>query len=260
VSTTLAPPRTAAEARTALAAAFTMPTISPLIVPPPYRYRDTKALNILFQTDPEILPRLVPAPLIPNPGQPLVFYIGHFVLADYDLPYNEAGLLVPVTYDGEAGLFAVVLYLDKANPIVGGREVCGWPKKDAEEIRFVEKFGKVSAEVTRYGQRIITANFEVKQKVEVIADRPKAPLYFLKMIPSIEKGAQPDVLKLNSMLIDPDVIKRLEIGRGTLSFGTSPYDAFLREIPIREVTYSELIVHEFTLGFGKTVFNYLAEP
>lgn len=259
MTTTAATPDTATDIKTTLAAAFSMPAISPMIPPPPYRYKDTKALNVLFRTDRQILPKLVPAPLVPNPDQPLVFYIGHFQFADFDLPYNEAGLLVPVTCGGESGLFAVVLYLDKANPIVGGREIYGWPKKEADEIRFVQKSGKVSAVVTRYGQRIISADFEVQEKVTAIADRPKTPLYFLKLIPSIEKDAPPDVLKVNSMLIDPDVIKQLEIGRATLSFGTSPYDSFLSKIPIREVQYAEVIVHDFTLGFGKTVFNYLAE-
>jgi acetoacetate decarboxylase len=242
-----------------LAAAFTMPVISPLIVPPPYRYRDTKVVNILFKTDPKILERLVPAPLKANPDQPLVLYIGHFILADYDLPYNEAGLLVPVLRDGKpAGLFAVVLYLDKANPIVGGREVCGWPKKDAEQILFHEKNGKITAEVTRYGKKIITVSFKVQQKVETIPERPKSPILLLKLIPSIRKDAPPDVLKLNSLVIDSDVIKELRVGKATLEFGDSPYDLFLAKIPVREITYSEAIVHDFTLGYGQVVIDYLA--
>lgn len=247
-----------AEATTMLSSAFTMPYISPMIVPPPYRYRDTRALNVLFRTDPDILSKIVPAPLVPDPARPAVFYIGHFQFVDYDLPYNEAGLLAPVTYNGEPGFFTVVLYLDKTNPIVGGREIYGWPKKDAEEVLFAEKDGKVTAGVTRYGNKIISATFE-PAKTEFARERPKMPLYFLKMIPSIEQGAPPDVLKLNSMFMDPDVITGGNVGAATLKFGESPYDAFLGEIPIKEVLYSEVIVHEFTLGFGKTVFNYLAK-
>jgi acetoacetate decarboxylase len=242
------------------ALAFSMPAISPLTERPPYRYRDCKAVNILFTTDPTVLEELVPAPLKPDPDQPSVVYIGHFVLADYDLSYNEAGLLVPLLRDGRpAGSFAVVLYLDRANPIVGGREVYGWPKKDADEILIEEENGRIRAEVTRYGRRIISVTLAVRQTVDPIPERPKNPICFLKVIPSIQADAPPDVLKLNATVIDPDVIKELRVGEGTLEFGDSPYDPFLARIPIRQVLYSDVIIHDFTLGYGQVLVDYLAD-
>ena len=243
-----------------ISAAFSMPVISPMIgVPPPYVYRDTKALNVLFKSDAAVLRRLVPEPLRPNPDQPVVFYIGHFQFADFDLPYNEAGLLVPVNYGAKAGLFAVVLYLDKANPIVGGREIYGWPKKHPEQVLFQEEQGRIVAGVTRYGKQIIKASFEAEHLIDPILPRPKDTLYLLKVIPTLEKDAPPDVLKLNAMVIDPDVIKQLHVGKATLEFGASPFDSFLSEIPVNEITYSELMVHDFILGHGRTVIDYLKE-
>jgi len=245
----------------ALANAFTMPVVSPMSVPPPYRYRGCRAVNILFRTDPGALEPLVPAPLQVDPDQPSVLYIGHFELADFDMPYNEAGLLVPVVGKGmSAGSFAVVLYLDRANPIVGGREVYGWPKKDAEEVLFRDVGTSISAVVTRYGRRIITVGFEVEQRVAPVPERSPTPIYFVKLIPSVQQDAPPDVLKLNSMVITPDVITKLRVGKGHLEFGNSPYDPFLASIPVREVVYAEAVVHDFTLGYGEVVVDYLAEP
>ena len=250
---------TKAPANINLAGAFTMPVASPMIPPPPYRYRDTKALNILFRTDPQVAQKLVPAPLQAVADRPLILYMGHFQFVDYDAAYHEAGLLVPVTCDGRpAGLFAVVLYLDKANPVVGGREFYGWPKKDAEKILFREEEGKVVASVTRYGKPIITATFQAKQRIDAIPARPPDTFYLLKLIPAIEKDAAPDVLKLNSMVIEPDVIKEMHTGKATLRFGPSPFDAFLTSIPIGDITHAELIVHDFTLGYGQVVVDYLA--
>ncbi|MGA2282558.1 MAG: acetoacetate decarboxylase family protein [Candidatus Dormibacteria bacterium] len=244
----------------ALASAFSMPVISPVTERPPYRYRDCKAVNILFTTDAAVLEGLVPPPLEPDLDQPTVLYIGHFLLADYDLPYNEAGLLVPVVRDGKpAGSFAVVLYLDVANPIVGGREVYGWPKKDAEKIVVEEEDGRILAEVTRYGRRIIRVTLAIQQTVDPIPERPTNPICFLKVIPSVQVDAPPDVLKLNSTVIEPDVIKELRVGKGTLEFGDSPYDPFLAKIPVRRVVYSEVIVHDFTLGYGDVLVDYLAD-
>jgi acetoacetate decarboxylase len=246
--------------RLALEAAFTMPAVSPMIPLPPYRYKGTKALNVLFNTDPAVAQKLVPAPLKVEPGKPLIFYIGHFQFQDFDATYNEAGLLVPVTCEGKpAGLFAVVLYLDKANPIVGGREIYGWPKKDADEILFQEEKGRLLARVTRYGQQIITATFDSQQLVEKIVQRPNDTFYLLKHVPSIEKDAPPDVLKLNAMVITPDVITEMHTGRSTLQFGESPFDSYLSGIPVGDIIYSELIVHDFTLAWGETVVDYLKE-
>lgn len=242
-----------------LAGAFTMPVVSPISDRPPYRYQDCKAVNILFRTDPKALEELVPAPLEVDPHQPSVLYIGHFQFVDWDLPYNEAGLLVPVRCAGRpAGSFAVVLYLDQANPIVGGRELYGWPKKDADRILFDEEDGKISAQVTRYGRKIIQLSLEVQLQVDPIPERSASPIYFLKLIPSVQRDAPPDVLKLNSTVIEPDVIKDLRVGSGTLEFGDSPFDSFLAKIPVQEVVYSEVIVHDFTLGYGQVVVDYLA--
>jgi acetoacetate decarboxylase len=239
--------------------AFTMPVVSPMIPLPPYLYKDSQATNIVFKTDPEVLARLVPPPLEPNPDQLMLFYIGHFQFADYDLPYNEAGLGVPVIYNGKPGYYAVVLYLDQANPIVGGREVYGWPKKEAEQILYQEEDGKVTAEVTRYGYSIIKVTFEATETLDPIPERVNDPWYLLKMIPSLEEGAPPDVLRLYSTVLNPDVITEMHLGTATLEFGESPADAFLSQIPVEQIVYSETIVHDFTLGYGELVRDYLAE-
>ena len=242
-----------------VAAGFTMPMSSPMIPPPPYRYKDTKALNILFNTSPQVAQKLVPPPLKTEADKPLVFYVGNFRFADFDATYHEAGLLVPVTCEGRAaGLFAVVLYLDKANPIVGGREIYGWPKKDAEEVLFAEQKAKIVARVTRYDQQIVTASFESEQRVDKITQRSHDTFYLLKHIPSIEREARPDVLKLNSMVITSDVIKEMYSGKATLQFAESPFDSFLAGIPVRDIVHAEVIVHDFTLGWGETVRDYLA--
>ena len=242
-----------------LGGAFSMPIVSPSTPAPPYRYKDTKVTNIVFVTDPPVIEKLIPPPLKPNPDPLMVFYIGYFQFADFDLPYHEAGLLVPVTCEGNpAGVYAVVLYLDKPNPIIGGREVYGWPKLDAEEIAVREENGKITASVTRYGSQIIKVGFEAQQQVDPIPERPKTSCYLLKLIPSIVKGAPPDVLKLTYTVMDPDVINEMRVGKATLEFGDSPADAFLSKIPVRQIVHSETIVHDFTLGYGEVVVDYLA--
>jgi acetoacetate decarboxylase len=59
-------------------------------------------------------------------------------------------------------------------------------------------------------------------------------------------------------VMDPDVITELRVGKATLEFGESPFDAFLSEIPVRQIVHGETIVHDFTLGYGEVVVDYLA--
>jgi acetoacetate decarboxylase len=243
-----------------LRGAFSMPILSPMVsVPPPYRYKNTRNVNILFKTDPELLENLTPPPLKPTPNSLMIFYIGLFQFADFDLPYHEAGLLIPVTHKGKSGNYPVVLYLDQPNPIVGGREIYGWPKKEAEKILFKEELGKITASVTRYGQLIIEASFEAQQEVHPIPERATEPMFTLKYIPSAQKDAPPDVLKLISSTNDPDVIAEMHIGKATLKFGASPFDDLLAKIPIQEFVYAEAIVHDFTMGYGELVVDYLVK-
>lgn len=242
-----------------LGGAFSMPIYSPMLAaPPPYRYKDTLSLNIVFKTDPDLLERLTPPPLKPNTNHLMIFYIGFFQFADYDLSYHEAGLLIPVTYSGQNGTYPIVLYLDQVNPIVGGREIYGWPKKEAEDILFKEEEGKISASVTRYGYQIIETSFEALQTVDPIPERAIEPMFTLKVIPSALKGAPPDVFKLISSCNDPDVITKMTVGNAALKFGASPYDDILARIEIQEITYAELIKHDFTMGNGELVVDYLS--
>jgi acetoacetate decarboxylase len=88
---------------------------------------------------------------------------------------------------------------------------------------------------------------------------PTSTPSLLKVIPSVQVDSLPDVLELNSLLIDPDVITELRVGEGTLEFGDSPHDSSLAKIPVRQVVYSEVIVHDFTLGYGEVLIDYLAD-
>ena len=45
--------------------------------------------------------------------------------------YTQAILAAPCSLGERTGNYAVALYQDRTSTIVGGREIYGWPKKDA---------------------------------------------------------------------------------------------------------------------------------
>jgi acetoacetate decarboxylase len=235
---------------------YSMPTMNPLYVAPPYHKQDTTAVIILFKTAPQVLQELVPHPLVPNPDNLAVFYVGRFNLeAPKRTSYHEAGIGVPVSFEETLGRYAAYLYLDQVLPIVRGREIWGFPKKEAV-ITYVKEGGRVSARVVRDGITLMDATLQLMDRVDPISRQPDQPWFNLKLIPSVKENAPPDVMQLTSVLIESRP-KELYRGQATLTLGSSPSDP-LGDIPILEILGGDYAVTDSVLGHGDVVFDYLA--
>ena len=76
--------------------AFSMPASSPLYPSPPIQYRDNRILTIIFKTTPEILQKIVPKPLVPNPFNLMFIYVSKLnieISETEKYPYLEAGFI-----------------------------------------------------------------------------------------------------------------------------------------------------------------------
>jgi acetoacetate decarboxylase len=242
---------------------FSIPLPAPLYGAPPLKYFDSKFVTIVFKTSPEVLRKLVPQPLVPNPDNLMFVYTSNLNANDYQsggfsFPggnYFEVALGIPVQFDKTPGYYCVVMYLDKTLAGVPmGREIWGLPKKGAQ-ITFDEKDGKVSSVVSRFGTPIIKLNFERVQKVEPIPPRPPTPVFSLKYIPSVKKDAPPDVMQLTSHV---SKLQRKEMwtGNGSVEFGSLSADP-LGDIPVLQIVRGQYEVVEGSLPFGEVVHDYL---
>jgi acetoacetate decarboxylase len=240
--------------------AYTMPQTAPLYSLPPVQFRDNKIISVLFKTTPEVLQTLVPEPLVPNPGNLMFIYVGKLNIenpAGGTYSYLEAGIGVPVAFSKKAGNYAVYLYLDKALPIVGGREIWGWPKKDAQ-ISFEVQDEKINAKIERFGAHLITLNSTQLKKVDPKLSRPELPWFNLKIIPSVEKDSPPDVMQLTSAMNTNSKTKELYNCKASVEFGSSPMDP-LGKIEIVEIVGAQFSVSDFVMNYGKVLHDYLAE-
>jgi acetoacetate decarboxylase len=241
----------------ALGNAFSMPRGAPLYTAPPYHTQGNRSISILFQTTPETLQELVPAPLVSNPNSVLFVYFAQFnVVAPQMFNYLEAGIGVPVTFRDAPGQYAVYLYLDHAGAIVVGREIYGWPKKDAK-ISFTENNEVISAQVEREGVRLIDATVRRSERIDPLPKQPNLPWFNLKLIPSVKKNAPPDVMQLTSMQIETN-LKEVQTGSATLKFGSSVLDP-LGNIPVVRILEGRYTVDDGILGYGDVIYDYLAE-
>ena len=236
---------------------YSMPASSPLYVEPPYCYKGNRVVTIVFRTTSDALQQLVPEPLIPNPDNLAFVYFGEYNLdSPLKTSYREIGIGTPAIFGETPGSYLIYLYLDPPLAIVPGREIWGWPKKNAE-ITFTEENHTFSISVVRDGVTILSASVNAFARVEPIPDQPNTPSFNLKLIPSVKKNSPPDVLQLTSVEVMSEK-QELYTGQASLSLMSSPTDD-LGQIPVVQILSGEQCIENMTLGCGDLLFDYLAE-
>jgi acetoacetate decarboxylase len=129
-----------------------------------------------------------------------------------------------VEFKGTVDNHMVYLYLDSDTPIMAGREIWGYPKK-AAHFTLSQEAEVLTRSVTRGGVEILRISVQMTR-----AGTPEAlsalggPTYNLKLIPSVRKGAPPDVFQITASTAENLVVHKVVEGNATISFGPSPAD------------------------------------
>ena len=234
---------------------YSIPVIAPTYHEPPCLYRGGNILLCVYRTKEEILKRIVPEPLKPAEGNLVFVLIGDYKNVVGLGPYHEAIVCTPIEFQGKAGSYMVSLYLDSDTPIMAGREIYGFPKKlglftlseEAEVMtRSVERGGveilRISVQMTRAGK---------PETLGVLGN----PGYNLKLIPSVKKGAPPDVMQITTSTLENVAVHKIVEGNATLSLGVSPADPLylIEPVEILQGIYCEV---DFDLTYGEVVHDY----
>ena len=243
-------------------AGYSMPLMGPAFGAPPRTFHDSKLVSITFKTTPEALKKLVPKPMAPNPDNLVSVYFGFFNAPDYQSgeylfkgdSYHEVGFVAPVTLAKQAGGYSLFLYLDKPGPMTSGREIWGFPKKDAD-IVMTDDNGTITLTMERLGAPLMKATFRRAEKVARLPGRAPRIRYNLKYIPSARKNAPPDVMQITSYVQD-NTIKELYKGVATLELAGPSVDP-LGTIPILGIVKAEYMVIDGVVDYGDVVYDYL---
>jgi acetoacetate decarboxylase len=234
---------------------YSMPSSSPFYPEPPFYFENNKIVSIVFSTTKDALLELVPPPLTPNPQNLAYIYIGILNVPQRGI-YKEAGIGIPAFFGEQIGNYILYLYLDEAFAIVPGREIWGWPKKDAQ-IEFTEQQGAYHATVHRTGTTIIDLSLDNLEAITPIPDSPNTPNFNLKIIPSVRKNHSPDVLQLTTSIVHTRK-KALYRGNATLEFNSSPDDP-LSILAIMGIISGEQSIEDMSMDSGDVLFDYLQE-
>ncbi len=236
--------------------AFAMPFTCPAYPKGPFRFFDREFLNITYRTDPERLRAVVPEPL--EVQEPHVKY--EFIRMPDSTgfgDYTETGQVIPVTYEGRAGAYTHSMYVNDGPPILGGRELWGFPKKYAQPSLTVERdqlvgtldYGAVRVATGTMGFKHVAADLDAVQASLLM------PNYLLKIIPHVDGSCR--VCELVEYFLEDVTLKEAWTGPGALDLHSHAL-APVAELPVLEVISAVHLKADLTLGLGKVVYDYFA--
>jgi acetoacetate decarboxylase len=237
--------------------AFAMPFHNPAYPPGPYRFVDREYLIITYRTDPDMLAKLIPAPL--KLAEPVVKFefinmpdstgFGH---------YCESGQVIPVTLDGVKGAYVHSMYLNDHPPIAGGRELWGFPKKLGEPELKVHK-DTLMGTLDYSDFRVATGTMGFKHKALDLAQvkmSMELPNFLLKIIPHVD--GKPRICELVRYRLQDIVVKGAWSGPGALDLRDHAL-APVADLPVLEVLSTVHILADLSLPLGEVAFDYLAQ-
>ncbi|HUW37090.1 MAG TPA: acetoacetate decarboxylase [Rhodocyclaceae bacterium] len=235
--------------------AFAMPLSNPAFPPGPYRFVDREFLIIAYRCDPELLRRVIPAPL--ELAEPVVKFefirmpdstgFGH---------YCESGQVIPVSFKGELGGYVHAMYLNDHAPIAAGRELWGFPKKLGEPVLRVHKDTLVGT-LDYGGLRIATGTMGYKHRSldqGAVLKGLSGPSFLLKIMPHVD--GTPRICELVRYTLEDIRVKGAWTGPGALELHPHAL-APVAELPVQQILSATHIMTDLTLPLGKVVYDYL---
>ena len=249
---------------------FNLPVSGPLYPDPPYYYRGAKIIFGVYEADGEKVARHLPPGLTPLEDPAVcVAWASHYPFTTFGT-YNEAILLVRVSFEGEGFSYCPFIYVDAEAPMAAGREIWGWPKKFADlkfefggkGVGYREQF--VYTVERPAGKRILTVNMMPERPADP-AELGGLPMLTLRKIPNSQAGKLPSVCEL----VRNDVamtVNRAADGSPDLWAGRASVtmDSPSEMDPLHDFAPTKMLggfygTFDWTLPQGRQVKDYVAE-
>jgi len=143
-------------------------------------------LTVFWETKPEIIKNLLPPPLKPAEVPVIMAFIAYYPKTNQGQPYYESALVIRSQFKGEYGNYYLAMHVDDDRAMIGGREICGFPKKMAKLY-----LKRNENNVIGWSERLGIKNIEIHANLTGKFNNPKTPniISKLKILPSKKKGA-----------------------------------------------------------------------
>jgi acetoacetate decarboxylase len=239
-------------------AAASMPAFSPSYPRGPYRFVHREYLVVSYESDPDVIRRAVPEPLVP---------VGNIVNFEFmKMPdssgfgdYTESGTVIPCTFKGEPCNFTVQMFLDDEPAISGGREIWGFPKKHAHpKVELI--VDTLTGTLTYAGQLVALGTMAYKYESHADDQGETARTLGrlgvnLRLLPDVD--GKPKVAQLVGYNMNDITV--LGSWSGPARLHLVPHvNAPVADFPVRRVLGGHHMIADMTLPFGRVLHDYLA--
>lgn len=242
---------------------FAMPVTNPPFDRPPYHYRGLEMMAFAYETDDEAAAQVVPEGLTiadsPAIAQ-LIFPNFHFSTLG---AYKEVILGISCLWEGKPVTYCVALLVTNEVGLIGGREPYGFPKLFAN-IEWSKENNLISAYAERpEGKRICSAVMRPRD-VLYPEGEPPPPLVTLKVIPSPEEGAPPEVCELVRTPVNFELVMGSDgtaegfSGPGNVSFDSPSVIDSWNRLPVKNVVAASWGYYNMVLPYGEVIKRYTA--
>ncbi len=126
-------------------------------------FYDAEMLAIMWETRPEIVGRLLPAPLKPAKRPLATAFLAHYPRTNFGPAYYEGALFVRASFDGVEGGYCLAMPVTGDMAMASGRERFGYPKKMAN-ISFQRKGEEINGYAERHAVRFFEAHARLSGK------------------------------------------------------------------------------------------------
>lgn len=239
---------------------FTMPASNPPIDRPPYHFRNIESMTFVYDTPTEAAAALLPEGLMLPEGisqASVTFNKFHFSTVGC---YNEAIFGIHCTFNGEPVIYYDTILVDNEVGLITGREPYGFAKLFAN-IGFERENNLIIGWAERpTGKRLVTGTFRPRDPIE--AAGPSLPAIALKVIPSPEEGAPPEVAELVMVRTVKSIVQGSDgqyeafTGVGNVTFDSESVLNPCFRLPVLKMARASWGFYNFTLPYGKILKRY----
>ena len=233
-----------------------MPRHNPSYPPGPYRFEGREYFTVDYETDLEALHWAVPEPLTPIGNIARIEFVRMPNSTGFGA-YNGVSQVIPVSFDGQEGVYTRLMFLDAHPPIAGGRELWGFPQKLAGPKLSVEKdtligrlaFGPVDVAIGTMGYK------HRQVATDSVLAGLQQPGFLLKIIPDV--SGRPAVCEIVCYRREEITVGGAWSGPAALALYPHAL-APLNALPVRRVVAASHFVTDYVLALGRVVHDYLA--
>ena len=243
-----------------------MPLAAPSYPRGPYRFIDREYLIVSYESDPDAIRAALPEPLQPDGSNTVLYEFIRMPDSAGFGDYTESGVVIPAKFDATPLNFTAQMYLDDEPPIAGGREIWGFPKKNAnpklsivhDTLTGVLEYAGIVVAVATMGYKHQHLLYDVSGRKqcssEAIVERMSKTQVNLKIIPGID--GNPEIAQLVAYELDDIQVKGAWSGPARLQLHAH-VNAPVADLPARKVLGGVHFLADLTLPYGRVLHDYL---